>query len=321
MPPNSNYADALSVTTFEDYSPQFWNLLIGQNKIFRFMDRLGYVERVTGGLYLTERLNYAENDTFASISAYESVPLTPQEPFTAARFSWKILAGAYSLANLVAFQNSGSKHQISNIVNDLMMVAAQSGKLELQRQIWADGTGNGSKDFGGIRHLVTIAGTGTVGGIVSGTYTWWKNQFNSTGGSFAANGYDYMLTVKHSCTRNGSDGPDLVIGDQNFIEAYEKSCLQIKRNVFENKRAADLGLPNLEFHGAACINDPNQTAGYIDLLTSQSMRLKVGMPDFKKSAMASPVDQDVKTQLFVLYGNLCTGDRSVLGNISGLTYP
>ncbi len=129
--PNSTYSTALSVTTFDDFSDKIWDLIIGRNKILRYLQSGGFIEKKSGGANITKRLMYAENGTFGSISAYESVDLTPQEPFTAAQYAWKILAGSFSLANLVVFQNSGSKHQISNIQEDLIMNAVNTGQLEL----------------------------------------------------------------------------------------------------------------------------------------------------------------------------------------------
>lgn len=321
MPSNTLYPDALSVTTLPEFSAEIWNLIIGQNDILRFLDKFGVVERKTGGLHIVERVMYAENSTFGTISAYEAIPLTPQEPFHAAHYSWKIIAGAYSLANLVVFQNSGSAHQISNIVTDLLMNAAESGKLELIRQFWADGTGNGGKDFGGVLHIIAKNSWGTVGNINSTTDTWWRNQFQASIGSAAANLSDKMATLRYSTTRNGRK-PLLYIGEQNFVEAYERACLQLKRNVFENKRVADLGLPNLEYAGGAVVLDPNVTSGKFYVITPESFKLTLGTDQkFKKSPMVAPVDQDVKSQLFVLYGNVTCSDRSNQGVGYGITYP
>lgn len=319
--PNSDYPTALSVTTLDDYSSDIWDLTIGRNKILRFFKKLGFVKKYTGGANVTKRLEYAENDTFGSISEYESVNLTPQEPFTAAVYGWKVLAGAVSLSKLAQAKNSGSAHQISNILKDLILNAVHTAALELSRQIWADGTGNGGKDFGGIRHLVAAGSWGTMGGIDSNTDTWWRNQVESAVGSFASNGIDRLSELRVSCGRDNTS-PGIVIGDYDFLVNYEKTALQMKRIVQPNKMAHDLGLPNLEYAGLPAIEDPNQTAGYIDMLTPDTLELALLTSiDYKKSPMVSPVDQDVDTQMMVLYGNLVCKDRSTQGLAYGVTYP
>jgi hypothetical protein len=58
------------------------------------------------------------------------------------------------------------------------------------------------------------------------------------------------------------------------------------------------------------------------MLSPDTLALVIGTDiEYKKSAMVSPVDQDVKTQMMVLYGNLVTKDRSTQGLAYGVTYP
>lgn len=321
--PNSTYATALSITTHDDFSVDIADLIIGQNKILRWLAKLGFVNKKPGGANITKRLMYAENSTFGSISAYEAVDLTPQEPFTAAVFAWKLLAGATSLAKLVLMQNSGNKHQISSIWGDLMENSIRTAALELTRQFWSDGLGNGGKDFGGIDHLVAQNSWGTVGGINSTTDTWWRNQFNASVGSFAANGVDKLDDLRIACERNNTS-PGICITEANGRAAYEKACLQLKRIIRRNDEAHDLGLPNVEYAGMPMVLDPNVTSGEMFLLSPDSLELRIGTSGegyYKKSGVVSPVDQDVQTQLHVLYGNLATSDRSTQGVNYGITYP
>ena len=128
--PNTTYATALSVTTLDDFSSDIWDLTIGRIKLLRFFKKLGFVNKQSGGANIVKRLEYAENNTFGSISEYETVVLTPQEPFTAAVYAWKILAGSVSIGNLSIFKNSGSEHQISNLLKDLIRNAAHTASNE-----------------------------------------------------------------------------------------------------------------------------------------------------------------------------------------------
>lgn len=316
---NSTYATALSVTSLDDFSPEIWDLIIGKNKIVRYFDDLGLVQRYSGGVNVTKRLEVDENPNFGTIGAYDSVPLGTAEPFTAAVFPWKIIAGSIKLANLVMFQNSGDKHRISDILKGIVTNAAHTAQLNLARNIWDDGTGNGSLNFGGIRYLSAAGSWGTVGGIDSNSDTYWRNQTASSVGSFATNGIAKMNEVRINCQRNNST-PFLVVTDVNGRVAYEKTLVQQKMLVLPNKSAHDLGLDNVEYAGMPLIDDPNQTAGYMDIFGN--IELQVGMDlDFRKSPLVAPVDQDVKTQLMVLYGNLNTMDRSANGLLYGITYP
>lgn len=321
--PNASYQTALSISTHDDITTKIADLIIGQNPLLRYLAKLGFVNKEPGGDKIRKTLMYAENTTFGTISAYEAVDLTPQEPFTAARFAWKLIAGATSIAKIILMQNSGNKHQITNVWTDLLMNSIRTAALVLSRQFWADGTGNGGKDFGGIDHLVAQNSWGTVGEINSSTDTWWRNQYIASVGSFAANGIDKMDDLRISLERNGTS-PALTITEANGRAAYEKACLQMKRIVQSNSEAHDLGLPNVEYAGHPLILDPNVTSGEMFMLTPDTLELRIGTSGegyYKKSAVVSPVDQDVQTQLHVLYGNVVTSDRSTNGVMYGITYP
>lgn len=311
------------MSTHDDISSDIADLIIGQNPLLRYLARLGFVNKKPGGDKIRKTLMYAENTTFGTRSAYEATPLTPQEPFTAARYAWKLITGATSIAKLLLMQNSGSKHQITNIWTDLMMNSIKTAALVLSRQFWANGTGNGGKDFGGVLHIVAQNSWGTVGEIDSNSDNWWRNQYIASIGSFAANGIDKMDDLRISCERNGTS-PALTVGEANFRAAYEKACLQMKRIVKSNDEAHDLGLPNVEYAGKPLILDSNVTSGEFYMLSPDSLELRIGTSGegyFKKSGVVSPVDQDVQTQLHVLYGNVACSDRSSNGVGYGVTYP
>lgn len=321
--PNSSFTTALSVSTFDDVGSEIADLIVGQNPLLRYLAKLGFVNKKSGGDKIRKTLMYAENTTFDTVSAYQSVPTTPQEPFTAARYAWKLIAGATSIAKLILMQNSGDKNQITNIWTDLMMNSVRTAALVLSRQFWADGTGNGGKDFGGVNYIIAQNSWSTVGEIDSNIDTWWRNQFTASSGSFAATGVDNMDALRIACERNGT-GPALTITEANGRVAYEKACLQMKRIVQSNDTAHDLGLPNVEYAGMPLILDPNVTSGQMFMLSPDSLELRIGTSGegyFKKSGVVSPVDQDVQTQLHVLYGNVACSDRSSNGILYGITYP
>ena len=82
----------------------------------------------------------------------------------------------------------------------------------LSTGIYSDGTGSSSKQITGLQALVSDAGTGTVGGINSTTYTWWKNQIYSFATAVATPSSATIQTamntlfLKCSRKRNGEEG-------------------------------------------------------------------------------------------------------------------
>jgi hypothetical protein len=88
----------------------------------------------------------------------------------------------------------------------------------LSTSLYSDGTGSSGKEVGGLQLIVADAGTGTVGGINSSTFTFWQNaQTTATSSAFSvANVQTDMNTIYLSLVR-GADSPDLVMAGTNAL--------------------------------------------------------------------------------------------------------
>jgi hypothetical protein len=108
-------------------------------------------------------------------SGAEELDISAQDTFTAAEFNYKQLAGNAVITGLEQIQNSG-KEAVHNLLKSRIRNLEKSLKNTMATALYADGTGTSSKELGGLQLLVSDAGTGTVGGIISSTETWWKNK-------------------------------------------------------------------------------------------------------------------------------------------------
>ncbi len=80
------------------------------------------------------------------------------------------------MTDLEMKQNAG-KERIIDLLKGKFDVLETSMRNELGTQIYGDGTGNSSKDIGGLQLLVADdPTTGTVGGINRANFTFWRNQ-------------------------------------------------------------------------------------------------------------------------------------------------
>ena len=241
-----------------------------------------------------------------------------------AEFNWKQLAGSVAISGIEKFKNSGSKAQVSNLVADLIENLKVSFQNEINVQMFSDGTGNGSKDIGGLALLVE-EGTAwsTVGGISSNTYSFWRNQWTGAIGSFGGAGEGAMLTMWNNCARQvGKIKPDLIITDQSTYESYHNAGVRLQRVVSSDKGMLDLGFPNLEFLGTPLTWDSDCTAGYMYFLSSSCFNWNVGKGfDLKSTPFVRPDDQDAESMLVLLYCNLSTGNRRRNGVLTAITNP
>jgi hypothetical protein len=125
--------------------------------------------------------------------------------------------------------------------------------------MYADGTGTGGKEIGGLQLLVaTTPSSGTVGGINRGTSTnaFWRNyaRDSSTAGVTAAAStvQSEFNTVWVNIVR-GTDRPDLIMVDNNWWTYYLSSLQAIQR--ITNTKMADAGFDNLKYMNADVVLD------------------------------------------------------------------
>lgn len=123
-----------------------------------------------------------------------------------------------------------------------------------------------TNDCPGLDHLVSVDGTGTVGGIVAGTQTFWKNNFNTginvgTAGTLTT----AMETEWRKCMTYGKMGaPNAIFCGSKFYDAYRDDALDtINRQLQISGRGGtdvDASVTGVFFKGVPVIWDPSMDA-------------------------------------------------------------
>lgn len=317
------YDSLFNVTTSDDFSDYLADAITSKEVILAHLNAKGFKKERDGGYNIVEQIMYAKHNQAKSYSQFGVINVVPQDPFTAARYAWKQVACPMTFSGLQKFQNSGSKHQIIDLIDAFLEHAEVSLSIEVARQIMLDGTGNGSLDITGLAAAVEDgAAWSTYGGIDSNTYTWWRNQFTGTVGSFAANGVDSMLTIYNNCMR-GKLKPTIIVTDQNGYEAYEKSLYKLERiTVGPDKSLSDLGFDSLLYKQTPIVFDTNCTAGYMYFLNADTLRWNVASGnEFRMTPLQQPYNQDAQSRLVLLYAQISLNNRARNGVLTGLTYP
>ena len=184
--PNSTYTEIVT-TTLAGYSKTMADNVTNNNALLRHIDRAGNKSPATGRTIVQE-LEYAVNSTTKWYSGYEVLDTSTSNVFTAAEFNYKQLAGNVVISGLEQVENSGSE-QIFNLLKSRIRNLEKSLKNDMATALYADGTGTDSKELGGLQLIVPGTVGNTVGGINSGTYTFWKNQvydFSTEGATASA---------------------------------------------------------------------------------------------------------------------------------------
>lgn len=288
--------------------------------LMRLRER-GKVRPFSGGRTIVEELSYAENGTYTRYSGYDTVDISAQDVLTAAEFNIKQAAVAVSISGLEMLQNAGP-----NQVIDLMEARIENAERTMANNIsadcYSDGTASSSKQIGGLQSLVADAGTGTVGGINSSTYSFWQNQIYDFSSESVTPGNSTIQTAMNTlylaCSRN-RDRPDLIVADNIYYRYYWESLQAIQR--VTNEKMAAKGFDNLRFMGADVVFDGglggDAPASHMYFLNCDYLHFR---PHSDRNFVPLDPDryatnQDAMVKLLAFAGNMTVSNRSLQGVI------
>ena len=312
--PNSSFTEVIT-TTLQGYSKQLADNVTSHNALLNHIDQKGNKMPATGRTIVQE-LEYAENATAKWYSGYEALDVSPSEIFTAAEFNYKQLNGNVVISGLEQVQNSG-KEAVHNLLKSRIKNLEKTLKNTVATALYADGTGTDGKELGGLQSLVADAGTGTVGGINSSTYTWWKNKiYDFSGESITASATTIQAAMNNlwlQCIR-GADRPDVVTAGTTYFNFYWSSLQDNQR--FTSDDTAQAGFMNLMFMSAPVFYDDQCTATKMYMLNTDYLFLRPAKGrEFVPLGEKASVNQDALVMPVVWAGNMTTSNRSLQGII------
>jgi hypothetical protein len=210
------------------------------------LEEMGGVKRVPGGATPSATLDYRQNqggdflltDTTATATSKTEV-LTQTSP------SWATLVVPTNWSVTDEELNSDTNAKVP-LIASLVDNAIMTHDYMIEQAMFA--TTGGTDGFATFVDLFTADGTGTVQGIVSGTETWWKNQFKDkatdTGATLLA---DYN-TLYFSCQK-GSLGrqPNVILANSTQYGTW-LAANQANQRFLDAKEVRTLGAGKSAYH-------------------------------------------------------------------------
>ena len=277
-------------TTLRNRSRTLSDNVSNHNALLRRLRENGNQTSVTGRDIVRE-LEYADNGTVQFYSGYETLDVSPSDVLTSAVFDYKQLSGSVTISGLEQIKNSGTE-AIINLLEARINVLEKSLMNSLSTSLYSDGTGSSGKEVGGLQLIVADAGTGTVGGINSSTFTFWQNaQTTATSSAFSvANVQADMNTIYLSLVR-GADSPDLVMAGTNAYTAFLGSLQAIQRITSDG--LATSGFTSLQYLNSDVVFDSACNTNRMYFLNTDYLRLEVAAArDFVPGEAKMSVNQD-----------------------------
>lgn len=316
--PNSVFTELVS-TTLRNHDKEIRDNVSNSNALLKRLTAKGKVRIEDGGTSIVTPLDYAENGTYQRYSGYDALNISASDVISAAEFSWKQVA-VHVVASGLDLRNNAGEQRMINLTKARVNNAIRSFKNGMSSDLYSDGTA--SNQIGGLQALVSDAGTGTVGGIDSSTFVFWKNLVQSAaaprqGGAgitpSATTIESLMLPLWLDLTR-GNDVPDLIVMDTSYFTFFENSQTSLKR--YADASSADAGFVSLKYKGADVIFDGGSgiPSAHAYFLNTDFLEMVVHR-DANMTVMdqRQSVNQDAVVIPVLWQGNLVTSNRSLQG--------
>lgn len=312
--PNSTFTEIVT-TTLREHPSEIADNVSDNNALYSRMKKKGNIRKLDGGYEIVRPLDYAENATYQRFSGFDTLNVSASEVLSAAKYDWCQAAIHVVASGRELRMNSGS-NQIADLAKARLKNAIRTASNYMSIDLYS--SGSLTNQMGGLAHIVSTDGTGTVGGIVAGTYTWWKNQYREISGT----GTWTKSTIKGemnalwlNCVR-GTDKPDLIVSSHDFYAAYWESLQDLQR--FASADKAEAGFQSLKYNTADVIFDSNSnfstTAEKMYFLNTDYLEMVVHTDaNWTQAEDKMSVNQDAVVIPLLWMGNLVCSNRSLQG--------
>lgn len=320
-PTRTEQLDDLYTAVWNNRKPTVTDQIFTATPFYQLLKKKGGITlNGTGGRYLEIPLSYAKNETVTSLGKGDTISISDTKFLTVAQFEWKFVAGSI-VRYYVDDAKNKSKQAHLNLANSKIDNLQRSLIDKFETFLFADGTGNGSKDPEGLGNLVdaTPSTARTVGNIAQTTYTWWKNKQKTASGAASV----YLLSDMRNLFNNVSNGqatdmPDMIVTDQTSYELYEDEVMEQKQ-IVNNTGTGEPMFSSVNFRGVPVVWSSQCTAGYMYFLNSKYIGLNVD-PDinFEQTGWKEIPNQLDRVMQVVWKGNLITSRRASLGVLTSI---
>lgn len=311
----------LVTTTFRKHRKQITTQIDQNNALLQRLNRKGRKEMIDGGLSLVVPLEYAQNGNYQRFSGYDVLNMAATDVISAAEYQWRNIAISVAANGTELRTNSGDS-QIIRLAKAKLNNAVRSFKNNFSSDMYSDGTL--TNQINGLQALVSDAGTGTVGGINSTTWPFWKSIVQSAAAPLQGGGAVTVsaTTIEHQMflplwltTQVGNDKADLIVTDMTYFSYYEQSQASLKRYT-SGEDSAQGGIVSLKYKTADVVYDGDSgiPASHAYFLNTDFLNLYVH-PDADMTEIPEmrSLNQDATVVWMLWMGNLVCSNRSKQG--------
>jgi hypothetical protein len=310
--PNSTFTEIVT-TTLREHPDVVADNVSDHNALYRRLKQRGKIKKLDGGYEIVRPLDYAENATFQRYSGYDPLNISASDVLSAAKYAWVQSAINVTASGLELRQNSG-KNQIIDLAAARVRNAMRTASNNMSVDMYSDGAL--TNQMGGLAHIIQNDGGGTVGGIVSTNFTFWKNKFNEHTSTPSASTIGLEMKELWLQLVRGTDKPDLIVSTHDFFTFFWSSLDDKQR--YTSADEATAGFQALKFVTADVIYDSNDnfatTGQKMYFLNTNYLEFIVHKDaNWTQLEEKNSVNQDAVVIPLISQHQLCTSNRSLQG--------
>jgi hypothetical protein len=282
-----------------------------ESAFLRALDKNGFIKRKDLGGSIEVPLDYQINAGAAVLAT----------DITATSLSKTDILGtaSYSIAEISVpivwtkkdDATNPSQNQKVDYVKQLLENGMNSHDAKIEECLAAASATNGFESF---LTLITEDGTGTIGGIVAGTDTFWKNQFKDYTTATGATLLGELGTVYNSCSKGSGSAnqPTLIATSPTQFGVFEAATVANQR--FVDADEANAGFKTYAFRNAQVVFSNAYSSDSYFFLNPKALQLIVSKSHFRHQGEVNEVDA-ANAYVTKIYSalQLVTTNRSRLG--------
>lgn len=243
-------------TTDRNWSTKVTDNVSKHNALLSILKKKGKIITESGGYEIARPLEYAENSTYQRYSGYDGLNTNASDVLTTVKFDWQQIALHVTASGREIRMNMGSKERMINLVKARKDNALKTAANGFSTDIYSDGSM--VNQIGGLSQIIQVNGQGTVGGIDSTTWTFWRNKFRELSADSATLTAAQLKGDMNQLwlgLNRGADKPDLIVASHDLYSIYEAGEQQLQR--YMDADLAQAGFVNIKYKSANVIFDDN----------------------------------------------------------------
>jgi hypothetical protein len=315
--PNATFTE-LVATTLRNHPTEIADNVSANNALYRRLKDKGQIQMYSGGYEIVRPLDFQENSTYQRFAGFDTLNVGSSNVISAAKYD-SVQAAVHVAASGEELRKNSGKEQLINLSKAKLKNAMRTAANNMSIDLYSNGAL--TNQMGGLALLIQNDGTGTVGGIDSSTFTFWKNKFREISGTntWTKSTIKGDMNAMWLSLIRGTDKPDLIVSTHDFYSAYWESLQDLARyNDPSANSKAVAGYSSLKFVDADVIFDSNSnfaTTGEKQYwINSQYLWLQVHREaNWSQVDEKVPVNQDAVLIPIIWMGQLTCSNRSLQG--------